>query len=97
MVSKFRNLIASKVRQQMMASGCLNQGSKLPQSLHDLKVKMRLEASPNLRSPFWINLQFPWETKQQNDKKMTPSQKSIRSLQSFLFEQWEKWDYPLMF
>ena len=28
MVSKFRNLIASKVRQQMMAYCCLNQGSK---------------------------------------------------------------------
>ena len=28
MVSKFRNQIASKVRQQMMASGSLNQASK---------------------------------------------------------------------
>ena len=64
MASKFRNLIASKVRQQMMASGSLNQGSNTPPSLQDLEVKMRLVASPNPRLPFRINLQFPWETKQ---------------------------------
>ena len=65
MASKFRNLIASEVRQQMMTSGSLNQGSNPPPSLQDLEVKMRLLASPNPRLPFWINVQFPWETKQQ--------------------------------
>ena len=64
MASKFRNLIASKVRQQMMASGSLNQGSNTPPSLQDLEVKMRLVASPNPRLPFRINLQLPWEIKQ---------------------------------
>ena len=65
MASKFRNLIASKIRRQIMASGSLKQGSNPPPSLQDLEVKMRLAVSPNPRLPFRISLQFPWETKHQ--------------------------------
>ena len=65
MASKFRNLIASKIRRQIMASGSLNQGSNPPPSLQDLEVKMRLAVSPNPRLPFRISLQFPGETKHQ--------------------------------
>ena len=49
MASKFRNLIASKLRHGMTAS------APKP-SLRELESKMRLEASPNHHHPFRICL-----------------------------------------
>ena len=54
MASKFRNLIASKLRQQAIAVNSPNNNKKL--SLRDLEAKMRLEASPNPCQPFRICL-----------------------------------------
>ena len=74
MASKFRNLIASKVRQtQMMAAGSLEKRPSC--SLQELEVKMRLTASPNPRLPFRINLNFPSD--ENHTKKITDHSNSF--------------------
>ena len=59
MASKFRNLIASKVHPQVMASGSVNQGSNPPSSLQDLEAKMRLVATGQSQSETAISNKPP--------------------------------------